>query len=132
MTLFFLVRLPHLAAMILWLGGGLSIPVARDLRRSLALELGHGEALVARLSTITAQVIPAGFTTLLTDLHFEVLPIGLFGLVCIVAALGNAEVFYRSARARVFTRLLGRTALRAVYGLTGVFEVAFAVWGMTR
>jgi hypothetical protein len=68
MTLFFLLRLLHLAAMILWLGAGLSIPVALDIRRSLALGIGHGEALVARLSTISMLVIPAGLTTFLTGL----------------------------------------------------------------
>lgn len=68
MTLFFLLRFLHLAAMILWLGGGLSIPVVLDVRRSLALGIGHGEALVARLSTTTALVIPAGLTTFVTGL----------------------------------------------------------------
>ena len=63
MTLFFLLRLLHLAAMILWLGVGLSIPVALDIRRSLALGIAQGEGLVTRLSTISALVIPAGLTT---------------------------------------------------------------------
>ncbi|MEO5725963.1 MAG: hypothetical protein ABI134_32650 [Byssovorax sp.] len=68
MTLFFLLRLLHIAAMILWLGAGLSIPVALDIRRSLALGIAHGEGLVARLSTTSALVIPAGLTTFLTGL----------------------------------------------------------------
>lgn len=68
MTLFFLLRLLHLTATIIWLGAGLSIPVAFDIRRSLARGIAHGEDLVARLSTITAIVIPAGLTTFLTGL----------------------------------------------------------------
>jgi uncharacterized membrane protein len=80
MTLFFLLRLLHIAAVIVWLGGGLSIPVALDIRRTLARGVGQGAGLVERLSATTAMVIPAGLTTFCTGLGL-VLMRGGFGAV---------------------------------------------------
>lgn len=62
MTLFFLLRLLHLAAMIVWLGVGLSIPVTLDIRRSLALGIAHGKGLVARGDQQEAEAAGRRFT----------------------------------------------------------------------
>jgi uncharacterized membrane protein len=63
-----LVRLLHIAAMILWLGGGFSLPPVRDVRRSLALGREAGAGVVARLETITRLVVPAAAVTVLSGL----------------------------------------------------------------
>jgi uncharacterized membrane protein len=63
-----LVRLLHFAAVILWLGGGFSLPPVRDVRRSVALGREAGARVVARLETITRLVVPAAVVTVLSGL----------------------------------------------------------------
>lgn len=60
------VRLLHFAAVILWVGGGFSLPVVADIRRTLALGTEHGPALHARLMTTTRLVVPSAVVALLT------------------------------------------------------------------
>jgi uncharacterized membrane protein len=60
------LRLLHFAAIILWVGGGFSLPVVADIRRTLALGTEHGPALHARLVTITRLVVPSAVVALLT------------------------------------------------------------------
>jgi len=60
------LRLLHLAAIILWVGGGFSLPVVADIRRTLALGTEHGKALHARLVTTTRLVVPSAVVALLT------------------------------------------------------------------
>lgn len=62
------LRLLHFAAIILWVGGGFSVPVVADIRRTLALGSAHGSALHARLVTTTRVVIPSAVVALLTGL----------------------------------------------------------------
>ena len=65
---FALLRLLHIAAMTVWLGGGLSLPPGRDVQRSLAQGAVGGAPLIARLMTITRMVIPAAVVTVLSGL----------------------------------------------------------------
>jgi len=60
------LRLLHFAAIILWVGGGFSLPVVADIRRTVALGRAHGSALHARLVTATRLVVPAAVVALLT------------------------------------------------------------------
>src|SRR5262249_13771856 len=60
------LRLLHFAAIILWVGGGFSLPVVADIRRTLALGTEHGKALHARLVTTTRLVVPSAVVALLT------------------------------------------------------------------
>jgi hypothetical protein len=60
------LRLLHLAAIILWVGGGFSLPVIADIRRTLALGSEHGPPLLARLVTTTRLVVPSAVVALLT------------------------------------------------------------------
>ena len=60
------LRLLHFAAIILWVGGGFSLPVVADIRRTVALGRAHGSALHARLVTATRLVAPAAVVALLT------------------------------------------------------------------
>lgn len=60
------LRLLHFAAIILWVGGGFSVPVVADIRRTLALGSEHGPALHARLVTTTRLVVPSAVVALLT------------------------------------------------------------------
>jgi hypothetical protein len=60
------VRLLHFAAVILWVGGGFSLPVVADIRRTLALAAEHGHGLYERLMTTTRLVIPSAVVALLT------------------------------------------------------------------
>ena len=134
MTLFFVLRLVHFAAMIVWLGGGLSIPVALDIRRTLARGVVHGDGLVARLSAITTMVIPAGLTTFFTGLGlvymrggFGAVPprihvaMGLTLGIFAIGALGGRPALLRleaavKARDQAGADAAGRRFVRCVHG----------------
>jgi uncharacterized membrane protein len=60
------LRLLHFAAIILWVGGGFSLPVVADIRRTLALGSAHGPPLHARLVTTTRLVVPSAILALIT------------------------------------------------------------------
>jgi uncharacterized membrane protein len=60
------LRLLHFAAIILWVGGGFSLPVVADIRRTVALGKEHGAALHARLVTTTRLVLPSAVVAVLT------------------------------------------------------------------
>jgi hypothetical protein len=60
------LRLLHFVAIILWVGGGFSLPVVADIRRTLALGTEHGPALHARLVTTTRLVVPSAVVAVLT------------------------------------------------------------------
>jgi hypothetical protein len=62
------LRLLHFAAIILWVGGGFSVPAVADIRRTLTLGAAHGPALHARLVTTTRVVVPSAVVALLTGL----------------------------------------------------------------
>ena len=93
------LRLLHFAAIILWVGGGFSLPVVADIRRTLVLGPEHGPALHARLMTTTRLVVPSAVVALLTGVAliqlrggFGVVPLRFhvaLGLVLLIFLLGG-------------------------------------------
>jgi hypothetical protein len=77
--LYVALRLLHLAAMILWLGGGLSVPVVADIRRTLEAGLAGGAALSARLRTTTLLVVPSAVVVILSGVALLALRYGFSG-----------------------------------------------------
>ena len=79
--LYLTLRLLHLLAMAVWIGGATVAPLG--LRRSLAAGPEHAKLMVARLQAATKLIVPAGLATLLS------------GMGLIVAAGGPAHVSWR-------------------------------------
>lgn len=79
--LYFTLRLLHLLAMAVWIGGATVAPLG--LRRSLAAGAEQAKLMVARLQLATKVIIPAGLTTLFS------------GMALVAAAGGPAHVPWR-------------------------------------
>lgn len=104
-TLFLTLKVFHLAAVAVWLGGGLAAP--RDIRRTLELGQPHTAELMPRLRTISKIMNTSALFTVLT------------GLALVFAVGGFGQVPHRIHLGLALTLLavvVGRWMIRPVLG----------------
>jgi hypothetical protein len=111
MTLVFLLKILHIAAASIWIGGGLNAP--RDIRRTLPLGQPHVGELMPRLRAIAQLMNVSALATLFS------------GLALVVAVGGFARVPHRihlGLALTLLTFVAGRYLIRPVLG-----EIAQAI-----
>lgn len=111
MTLLFVLKILHIAAASIWIGGGLNAP--RDIRRTLALGPPHVGELMPRLRAIAQLMNASALATLVS------------GVALVLAAGGFARVPHRIHLSLALTLLAfaaGRWLIRPVLG-----EIARAI-----
>lgn len=111
MTVLFSLKILHIAAASIWIGGGLNAP--RDIRRTLTLGPPHPAELMPRLRAIAGLMNASALATLVT------------GLALVFAAGGFARVPHRIHVSLALTLLAfaaGRWLIRPVLG-----EIAHAI-----
>lgn len=105
MTLLFLLKIVHVAAASVWIGGGLTAP--RDIRRTLTLGPPHVDELMPRLRTIAKIMNHSALLTLLS------------GIAIVFAVGGFAHVPHRIHVGLLLTLLAvaaGRWIIRPAIG----------------